>query len=124
MTGAGGCTALLRSVVGADRRRGHRVGGARRDEGRRHRRTACDMRSSGFAAERGLRIRDDQGERVFQRMRRGRAVAMRTSMWMLGSQYDLSALWPSTSECLDNFYDLQYGLELVIPMSSRRLETR
>jgi hypothetical protein len=82
------------------------------------------MRSSRFAAERGLRIQDDQGKRVFQLMRRGRAVAMRTSMWMLGSQYDLSALWPATSECLDNLYDLQYGLELVIPMSSRRLETR
>jgi hypothetical protein len=70
------------------------------------------------------RIGDDQGKRVFQLMQLGRAVAMRTSMWMPSSRYDLSALSRSTSEALDNFRDLQYGLELVIPMSSRRLEKR
>jgi hypothetical protein len=48
------------------------AGAVRRDEGRRHTRTACDMRSSRIASERGLRIRDDQGKRVFQLMRRTR----------------------------------------------------
>lgn len=52
------------------------------------------------------------------------AGAMRTSMSMVISRYDLSALWASASEALDNLCDLQYGLELVIPMSSRRLEKR
>jgi hypothetical protein len=70
------------------------------------------------------RIGDDQGKRVFQLMRRGHAVAMRTSMSMAICRYDLSALSRSTSEALDNFRGLQYGLELVIPMSSRRLEKR
>jgi hypothetical protein len=70
------------------------------------------------------RIGDDHGKRVPQACRRARSVAMRTSMWMLISQYDLSALLSSGSEALDNLCDLQYGLELVIPMSSRRLEKR
>jgi hypothetical protein len=42
----------------------------------------------------------------------------------LTDRYDLSASSTSKSEALDNLCDLQYGLELVIPMSSRRLETR
>ena len=54
----------------------------------------------------------------------GRVVVMRTSMSMPSAQYDLSALSRSRSEALDNFRDLQYGLELVIPMLSRRLENR
>jgi hypothetical protein len=70
------------------------------------------------------RIGDDHGKRVPQACRRARSVAMRTSMSMVISQYDLSALLRSRSEALDNFRDLQYGLELVIPMSSKRLEKR
>jgi hypothetical protein len=53
-----------------------------------------------------------------------RAIVMGTSMWMLCSRYDLSALSSPRSEALDNLWDLQYGLELVIPMSSTRLEAR
>ena len=70
------------------------------------------------------RIGDDHGKRVPQACRRARSVAMRTSMSMAICRYDLSALSRSTSQALDNFRGLQYGLELVIPMSSRRLEKR
>jgi hypothetical protein len=48
----------------------------------------------------------------------------RTSILSRSHRYDLSALSTSKSEALDKLCDLQYGLELVIPMSSRRLETR
>jgi hypothetical protein len=54
---------------------------------------------------------------------RGRAVALQTSMPSLISQNELSVAAASQSEALDNSGGLQYGLELVIPMSSRRLET-
>jgi hypothetical protein len=54
----------------------------------------------------------------------GHAVAMRTSTPKVIPQNGLSVSAASGSEALDNLCDLQYGLELVIPMSSRRLETR
>jgi phage terminase large subunit-like protein len=54
----------------------------------------------------------------------GRVVAMRTSMSQAISPDDLSFPAASQSEDLDKASGLQYGLELVIPMSSRRLETR
>jgi hypothetical protein len=57
-------------------------------------------------------------------LRCGRAVAMRTSVPIVISQNNLSVLMASESEILDNSRGLQYGLELVIPMSSRRLEKR
>jgi hypothetical protein len=56
--------------------------------------------------------------------RRDRAVAMRTSMAQVIFPDDLSLPAASQSERLDKASGLQYGLELVIPMSSRRLETR
>jgi hypothetical protein len=55
---------------------------------------------------------------------RGTTVAMQTSMSTVMPPNDLSFLLASTSEALDNGRGLQYGLELVIPMSSRWLETR
>ena len=54
----------------------------------------------------------------------GRAVGIRTSTSEVISQNDLSLPAASQSEHLDKASGLQYGLELVIPMSSRRLETR
>jgi hypothetical protein len=56
--------------------------------------------------------------------RRGRGVVMRTSISIVISQNNLSVFTASESEILDNSRGLQYGLELVIPMSSRRLEKR
>jgi hypothetical protein len=53
----------------------------------------------------------------------GRAVGMRTSMSQVISQNDLFLPAASQSELLDKPSGLQYGLELVIPMLSRRLET-
>jgi len=55
---------------------------------------------------------------------RGQAVAMRTSMPNVNSEDGLSLPAASQSEPLDNPEGSRYGLELVIPMSSRRLETR
>jgi hypothetical protein len=54
---------------------------------------------------------------------RGRAVALQTSMPSLISKSELSIAAASQSEPLDNPEGSRYGLELVIPMSSRRLET-
>jgi hypothetical protein len=54
----------------------------------------------------------------------GHAVAMRTSMPTPISRNELSITAVSQSEALDNPEGSRYGLELVIPMSSRRLETR
>ena len=54
----------------------------------------------------------------------GPAVAMRTSRPKVISPDDLSFAAASQSERLDNSQGSRYGLELVIPMSSRRLETR
>ena len=54
----------------------------------------------------------------------GRAIAMRTSTARVFSADYLSFPAASQSEPLDNPEGSRYGLELVIPMSSRRLETR
>jgi hypothetical protein len=54
----------------------------------------------------------------------GHAAAMRMSMRKVISKNDLSFQAASQSERLDNATGLQYGLELVIPMSSRGLEKR
>jgi hypothetical protein len=72
----------------------------------------------------GHRIRDEQGKRVSHSLStRNRRFAMRTSMSTVVPPNDLSVLLASGSEALDKGRGLQYGLELVIPMSSRRLET-
>jgi hypothetical protein len=54
----------------------------------------------------------------------GQPVAMRTSMPNVISEDGLSLPAASQSEPLDNPEGSRYGLELVIPMSSRQLETR
>jgi hypothetical protein len=54
----------------------------------------------------------------------GQAVAMRTSMPNVISEDGLSIQAASRSEPLDNPEGSRYGLELVIPMSIRRVETR
>ena len=70
------------------------------------------------------RIGDDHGKRVARAGRRARAVAMPASMSIVVSQNDLSLPGASRSEHLDKHGASRYGLELVIPMLIRRLETR
>jgi hypothetical protein len=69
-------------------------------------------------------IGDDHGKRVSQTLRRARLVAMRTLTPTVIPQNDLSLPAASQSEHLDKPETSRYGLELVIPMLIRRLETR
>jgi hypothetical protein len=61
---------------------------------------------------------------VSQTLRRARLVAMRTLTPTVVPQNDLSLPAASQSEHLDKPETSMYGLELVIPMLIRRLETR
>jgi hypothetical protein len=80
--------------------------------------------SARFSPERGRWIRNDLGKRRSQTTRRAQPVPMQTSTSIVKQQEDLSVTAASQSGGLDNPCGLQYGLELVIPMSSRRLEKR
>ena len=90
---------------------------------------AIELRARGYA-RRGSPRREAAGFNVTSENAcltpcgRGRAVALQTSMPSLISQNEWSITAASQSEALDNPVGSRYGLELVIPMSSRRLETR
>ena len=70
------------------------------------------------------RIGVDHGKRVARAGRRARPVEMPAPMSIVVSQNDLSLPAASQSEHLDKHVASRYGLELVIPMLIRRLETR